>query len=38
MIRSYMRRIEEQKLQYYMDHPDELTPSGDTEDLIKKEA
>ena len=39
VIKSYMKRIEEKKLAYYMDHPDELLPSGDAEeDEIKMAA
>ena len=39
VIKAYMKKIEENKLAYYMDHPDELQPSGDTEeDEIKKAA
>ena len=39
VIRSYMKRIEEQKLAYYMKNPDLLAPSGDAEeDEIKKAA
>ncbi|WVQ71168.1 hypothetical protein IAR50_000693 [Cryptococcus sp. DSM 104548] len=37
VIASYMKRVEEKKIDYYMNHPDELEPTGDAEeDAIRK--
>lgn len=39
VIASYLRRVEEKKIEYYMEHPDELAPTGDdTEDELRKVA
>ncbi|OWZ55034.1 transcription initiation factor TFIID subunit 1 [Cryptococcus neoformans c45] len=39
VIASYLRRVEEKKIEYYMEHPDELAPTGDdTEDELRKAA
>lgn len=39
VIGSYLRRVEEKKIEYYMEHPDELAPTGDdTEDELRKAA
>ncbi|WVN85623.1 uncharacterized protein L203_100772 [Cryptococcus depauperatus CBS 7841] len=39
VIAAYLKRIEEKKIEYYIEHPEELAPTGDnTEDELRKAA